>query len=331
MKCSHKFQANRDDGALALVSPINVRDDKDEPTLAPEPQMQWGKRVELATQTIVNSLILFSFYALIALGLSLAFGVMGTANYAHGAFYMLGAYTVWLLYTLNHWPFLVTVLMAALIVGGIGVLAERFLFRRARGDVVTGLLMSIGLIFVIEVLVEQIWGVGKPKPIPSFIEGTAHIAGASVSWQRLLVVPVAIVTIGALYYFLNRTKWGRSLRAVAMDGTAAALQGVSVNRAGLLALGVASAMAGIAGAIMSPLLPVTPTMGHYVIWTCFVIIILGGAGNLKGTIIAAAILAFLTTIVTTLLDSTIADIAGSLFVLIILSVRPQGLMGHVER
>jgi branched-chain amino acid transport system permease protein len=286
--------------------------------------------VQLVTQTIVNSLILFSFYALIALGLSLAFGVMGTANYAHGEFYMVGAYTVWLLYTVNHWPFLVTVVMAALIVGGIGVLAERFLFRRARGDVVTGLLMSIGLVYVLQVLVGQIWGVGKPKPVPSFINGTLHIAGASVSWQRVLVVPVAIVTIGALYYFLNRTKIGRSLRAVAMDGTAAALQGISVNRSGLLALGVASAMAGIAGAIMAPILPVTPTMGEYVIWTCFVIIILGGAGNLKGTIIAAAILAFLTTIVTTVSDSTIAEIAGSLFVLVVLSVRPQGLMGHAE-
>lgn len=286
--------------------------------------------MELVTQTIVNALLLFSFYALIALGLSLVFGVMGTANYAHGEFYMVGAYVVWLLYTLNDWPFLVTVVMAALIVGAMGVLAERLLFRRVRGDVVTGLLMSIGLVFVLQVLVSEIWGVGKPKPVAAFLTGTLDIAGASVSWQRCLVVPVAIVILGALYYFLNRTRMGRSLRAVAMDSTAAALQGMSVDRSGLLALGIASAMAGIAGAVMSPIFSVTPYMGHYVIWNCFVIIILGGAGNLKGTIIAAAILAFLSTVVTTVWDTTIANIVASLFVLAVLSLRPQGLMGQAE-
>jgi len=210
-------------------------------------------------------------------------------------------------------------------------LAERLLFRRARGDVVTGLLISIGVVFILQVLVGQIWGVGMPKPISPVLGGTLSIAGASISWQRFLVVPIALVTLGALYYFLQRTKMGRSLRAVASDSTAAALQGININTVGLLALGVASAMAGIAGAIMSPILSVTPYMGHYVIWTCFVIVILGGAGSLKGTIVAAAILAVLNTVVTTVWDSTIANIVGSLFVLFVLSFRPQGLMGYAER
>ena len=287
--------------------------------------------MELVTQTIINSLMLFSFYALIALGLSLAFGVMGTANYAHGEFYMLGAYTVWLLYTVNNWPFWVTVVMAAAIVGGIGVLAERLLFRRARGDVVTGLLISIGVVFILQVLVGQIWGVGMPKPVSPALSGTLSIAGASISWQRFIVVPVALATLGALYYFLNRTKMGRSLRAVASDSTAAELQGININTVGLLALGVASAMAGIAGAVMAPVVSVTPYMGHFVIWTCFVIVILGGTGSLKGTLVAAAVLALLNTVVTTVWDSTIASIAASLFVLFVLSFRPQGLMGYAER
>ena len=116
-----------------------------------------------------------------------------------------------------------------------------------------------------------------------------------------------------------------------MDRDAAALQGISVNRSALLALGIASDMAGVAGAVMSPIMSVTPYMGHWVIWTCFVIIIVGGAGNLKGAIIASLIFAFLNTVVTTVADSTIGIIVGSLFMLILLAFRPQGLMGYAEK
>jgi len=284
--------------------------------------------MELALQTVANSMILFAFFCILAVGLSLAFGVMGTANYAHGEFYMIGAYTVWLLYTLNHWPFFATVLIAIGIVALIGMLAELALFRRARGNVIAGLLLAIGLSFILSTLVARIWGVGIPKPVTPPLKGALELLGVAVGWQRVAVAPVAAATLVGLFVFLHRTRQGRALRAVAEDREAASLQGISANKSALLALGVASAMAGLAGAMLAPIMPVIPYMGHWIIWMCFIIIIVGGAGNLKGTILACLILAFISTVVTTLVDSTVGTIVSSVFMLIFLAFRPEGLFGN---
>lgn len=290
-----------------------------------------GKQMELAWQTILNGLIASAFYALMALGLSLVFGVMQTVNYAHGEFFMLGAYTVWLLYAIGGWPFFVAVVVAIIVVCLLGVLVERVLFKPLRGDIFGGFIISIGLAFILQVFAVKVWGVGLAKAVPVAFTGSLELFGASVGWQRFIILPFTILLIGLLYLFLSRTRLGRGLRACAIDSEAAALHGIDVNTICALAFGMACALAGAAGALMAPIMPVTPYMGHMIIWTCFVVIIVGGAGNLKGTILAALLFGFLNTIITTMLDATIANIGGSILMLIILAIRPRGLVGYAEK
>ena len=286
--------------------------------------------MQLVGQTIANGLILSAFYAIIAVGLCLVYGVMKTSNFAHGEFYMLGAYTVWLLYVLNPWPFWATVVVATIGVGLLGVLAERIIFRPVRGDMLAGFIISLGLVFILQVLVGRIWGVGMAKRLPVPIPGGFTILGISLGWQRLTILPAALFLLGGLYFFLNRTRLGRAIRACAIDSQAASLHGISTHTMAAIALGIGSALAGAAGALMAPNMPVQPYMGYSVIWMCFVIIIVGGMGNLKGALLAAVFFGFLNTIVTTVLDSTIAIIAANLFMLIFLAFRPQGAMGYEE-
>jgi branched-chain amino acid transport system permease protein len=286
--------------------------------------------LQLVWQTIANGLILSAFYALMAVGLCLVYGIMKTANFAHGEFFMLGAYTVWLLYALNNWPFWVTVIVAIIGVGLLGVLAERVIFRPVRGDMLAGFIISLGLVFILQVFVGRIWGVGYPKSIPVPLQGGFTIYGVSVGWQRLTILPAALVLLGGLYFFLTRTKLGRAIRACAIDSEAAALHGVSADTMAAIALGIGSGLAGAAGALMAPNLLVQPFMGYNVIWMCFVVIIVGGMGNLKGALLASVLFGFLNTIITTVLDSTIAIIIANLVMATFLAFRPQGLVGYAE-
>ncbi len=286
--------------------------------------------MEFFWQTILNGLMISSFYALIAVGLSLVFGVMHIVNFAHGEFYMIGAYTVWVLFALLHWPFFIAVGAAIVIVGLLGLVSERLIFRHAHGNVLSGFIMSVGLVFILQVAVVEIWGVGKMKPVPAAFPQILDIGGVSTSWQRFIVLPATIILLWALWYFLAKFRVGRGLRASAQDPEAAALYGISPKKSAAVAMLLGSAMAGAAGALMAPIMSVHPYMGHSVVWTAFVVVIVGGAGNIKGTILAALIFGFLTTIITTLLDSTIANLVNTLVMLVILAIRPQGVAGHAE-
>lgn len=286
--------------------------------------------MEFLWQTILNGLMTSSFYALIAVGLSLVFGVMHIVNFAHGEFYMIGAYTVWVLFALLHWPFFIAVGAAIVIVGLLGLVSERLIFRHAHGNVLSGFIMSVGLVFILQVAVVEIWGVGKMKPVPAAFPQILNIGGVSTSWQRFIVLPATIILLWALWYFLAKFRVGRGLRASAQDPEAAALYGISPKKSAAVAMLLGSAMAGAAGAFMAPIMSVHPYMGHSVVWTAFVVVIVGGAGNIKGTILAALIFGFLTTIITTLLDSTIANLVNTLVMLVILAIRPQGVAGHAE-
>ncbi len=284
--------------------------------------------MDFFAQLVLNGLITSSFYALIAVGLTLVFGVMHIVNFAHGEFYMLGAYTVYVLFSKHHWPFFVAVAVAIVLVGLLGLLSERLIFRQAKGKVVSGFIMSVGLVFILQVAVVKIWGLGKMKPVPAAFPQILDIAGASTSWQRFLVVPVTIALLGALWFFLERFRIGRALRAAALNPDAAALQGISPKKCAAVAMLLGSAMAGAAGALMAPIMSVHPYMGGKVVWTAFVVVIVGGAGNIKGSIWAALLFGFLTTLITTWLDGTIADLVNAMVMLLLLAARPEGVMGR---
>ena len=284
--------------------------------------------MDFILQTILNGLMTSSFYALVAVGLSLVFGVMHIVNFAHGEFYMLGAYSVWVLFAKMNWPFFAAVGAGIVIVGLLGVLSERLVFRYAHGNVLSGFIMSVGMVFILQVAVVKIWGLGKMKPVPAAYPQVLDFWGVNTSWQRFIVIPATLLLLGALWFFLDRFRIGRALRAAAMNPQAAALQGISPKKCAAVAMLLGSAMAGAAGALMAPIMSVHPYMGHNVVWTAFVVVIVGGPGNIKGSILAALLFGFLSTVITTLLDSTIANLVSVLVMLVLLAIKPEGVMGH---
>lgn len=288
--------------------------------------------LELLIQTSLNALYAASFMALVAVGLVLIFGVMGIINFAHGELYMLGAYSVVAVYGDTQLSFFFAVAVGLIFVGLVGIGMERGLFRPMRGNPLGGLALSIGFLLILQAIAAVGFGVRMehiPPPTQAIVEvfGT----GGALPLQRLYVIVAAVLLLGALWLFLRKTRFGWALRACAQDPEAAVLQGISINQTARLAMFIGAALAGAAGALTAPLVRIHPYMGHSVIVTAFVIIIVGGVGSLEGAVLAAVIYAFVHTFVTTFADGVIADIVGLSLMLLVLIVRPTGLLGSRER
>lgn len=284
--------------------------------------------MELFLQTTVNSFLQGGFFALWAVGLVLVFGVMRIVNFAHGELVMIGAYAVWVLHAQNGVPYLVAMWLAVLVVMLIGLLMERFLFRPKRDDPLGGLINSIGMLFILQVVAHVVGGTGPAKQVAPPFSGTLVIEGLlRIPYQRLFSSGVSAVALIVLFYFLTRTRLGWSLRAVAQDREAAALQGININRTSMIAIGVSAALAGLAGALNAPMTNIYPHMGHNVIITSFIVTIVGGIGSLPGAVLAAFLYAFLHTFVTTYVSGTVATMCGLLIMVVVLIIRPSGIMG----
>jgi branched-chain amino acid transport system permease protein len=241
---------------------------------------------------------------------------------------MLGAYVVWLFYGVRGLNYVGAVLLAMLLVGGFGIVIERSIFRPLRGNVLGVAIISVGLLFILQVLVGQIWGLGYPKRVDDPIMGALNFRGITIGWQRIIVMSAAVLLLGMLWLFLQQTKLGRAIRASAEDSEAASLQGISINRSAMLAMGIGSALTGAAGALMAPAVAVHPYMGHMALLIALIVVIVGGVGNLKGTVLTAVLFGFLYTIITTFLDAVIANIASVLFMVLLLAIKPRGLAEH---
>lgn len=287
--------------------------------------------LELLAQTGLNAVYAASYISLIAVGLVLIFGVMGVINFAHGELYMAGAYTVVLLYTDMKVPFFLAVAMGLLFVGCLGLLMERALFRPLKDNPLGGLVASIGFLMILQALAVMGFGV-RMEHIPPV---TQHVIEFSdkvrLPLARLFVIIAAVVLLSMLWVFLKKTRFGWALRAAAQDPEAAALQGISIKQTARIAMFIGAGLAGIAGALTAPLVSVNPHMGHSVIVTAFIVIIVGGVGSLEGAVIASVVYAFVHTFVTTFWDGVIADIVGLSLMLLVLIVKPTGLFGSADR
>ena len=286
--------------------------------------------MDLLWQTAINAMYAASYMSLIAVGLVMIFGVMGVINFAHGELYMVGAYCVVFLYAQENFPFLLAVTAGLVFVGILGLLMERTMFRPLRDNPLSGLIASIGFLLILQTL--AVLGFGRRMGhVPPATQGKLEIFGAILTHQRLLVIVAAILLLVALWAFLKRTKFGWALRACAQDAETAALQGISMSQTARIAMFIGAGLAGVAGALTAPLVSPTPYIGHSVIVTAFIIIIVGGIGSLEGAVIAAVLYAFVHTFVTTFFDGVIANIVGLALMLGVLVVRPTGLFGAKER
>jgi branched-chain amino acid transport system permease protein len=281
----------------------------------------------LLVQSAVIGLSIGSIYILMALGLTLMFGMMHIINFAHGAVYMLGAFVIYYVYFQAGAPYFVAFAAAMVLLGIFGYLVERGIYRPIKGGIEPTLVALLALSTFLEAAGYPVFG-QLDKHVPPVFEGTRSILGVSLSVERLMIIPIAAALVAGLYLFINQTKIGAAMRAIEQDREAAALQGVNVNFINGLAFAVGFALAAAAGALMAPIFKLDPMMGGQPLLKAFIIIILGGLGSIPGAIFGGLILGLIDSVVATALGAEPAFLLSFVFIIVLLLFRPAGLFGH---
>jgi branched-chain amino acid transport system permease protein len=240
-------------------------------------------------EQVLNGLVVSAYYLLIALGLSLIFSLGGIVNLAHGAFYALGAYFA--IEVAKFGGFAGAFILSPILVAIIGMVVERLMLRRFyREDPILSLLLTFGLAMVIEQTLRIVWGAAPlPFQIPDYLRGQLFIGDLIYSYYRLAMLGVAAVAVAATWYLLNRTNFGRIVKAGVQNPDMVAVLGISLPpiMTAVVALGVG--LAGLAGVLLAPITGVHPAMGTEIITAAFVVVVIGGLGSFWGVVLAAAL------------------------------------------
>lgn len=278
-------------------------------------------------QMLLNGLQLASVYILVTLGFTLIFGILNIVNIAHGSIYMLGGHIIWLIFAVWGVNYFVSLLLTIIVVGLIGVAIERLVFRRLQGMVMPTVIASIGVMQILEQSALIGFGINE-KIVPTPFPGVFHIFGTVFPFQRLAVLLIATCLTAALVWWVQKSRMGLAMRAVAQDSEAASLHGIGLSRYGSLAFAIGCGLAGAAGGLVAPMFYVDPYMGNAPLLKMFVIIVIGGLGSLPGTILAGILLGLTDSFVATLFDSMIAAMVGFALIIVVLIFKPTGLLGH---
>jgi branched-chain amino acid transport system permease protein len=277
-------------------------------------------------QMAVNSLQLGSFYALIALGYSMVYGILLLYNFAHGDVFMTGAYIGFFIAT-----FLLGISSAGVLpLPGWALLALTIGYRPLRkapraSAAITGLMIGI----ILETGNLALLGAQR-RNFPALITTTTYkVAGLSITNTKIMIVLFSLLIMLALHFFVRRSKWGMAMRAMAYDFVVVPLMGISINRIAALTFGIAAALAAVAGVFFGQAYPVLePYMGILYGWKSFVAAILGGRGSIPGAVLAGFLLAFLEVFVVAIFPSTVRDFIAYSIILLILTFRPHGFFGE---
>lgn len=283
------------------------------------------RRLNIFFQQILNGLMLGSVYSLVALGLTLVYGILHIPNFAHGALFMVGAYLSFMgVVTLgaNYW---VAMAASAAVVALMAVISDRLIFNRLRNaPPLHDMIAAIGLLLFLEAVVQVVWGAEfrrLPVPYPYIVRAFDLTAPA----QRLIIIGAAFGLMGALYLFLKKTIVGSTIIAMAQNREGAALVGIDATRVSILTFAISGALAAVAATLFAPINLIYPSMGHLVIMKAFVIIILGGMGSIPGAIIGAMIIGFAESLGAFYVSTDYKDLIAFVLLVLILSLRPQGL------
>ena len=267
-------------------------------------------------------------YALLAIGFSLIFGVARIVNIAHTAFYMLAAYCFYALLTQAGLGFALSAILSIAAIVALSLLCYRLVIEPVREHESAVLIATIALGLIFQELMLRVYG-GSYLGVPSTIDGTMRLFGVSIAYQRLLILGVAALMLGATWFFLYRTRTGLAIRATANDLEVANLMGMNVQRVAMVTVAVSVGLAAIAGVVVTPVTPVHPQMWLEPLVTMLAIVVLGGIGSLKGSLIGALVIAYVEAITVFALPAG-AYLKGAVALLImvfVLLARPEGLFG----
>ena len=278
-------------------------------------------------QQALNGLAIGAVYALIALGLTVVFGILGIAHFAHGSVAMFGGYLTFVFTERLGLPFFAAMGLAMLAGAVLGLLIERLAYRPVRdAPHINAFIIALGLTMMIEGLNLLLFGADQVV-IQTPYRGVFNVAGIAIAQLRVLVILTACVLIGVIALLISRTKTGKSIRAVAQNRQAAVLMGVNVNRVSLVVFAISSALGVSAGALIGALLAIAPGVGEGLAVKGFAVLILGGLGSIPGAIVGGLILGVSEAMAAGFISSAYKDVIAFLVMIVVLLFRPEGLLG----
>jgi branched-chain amino acid transport system permease protein len=283
---------------------------------------------QLLALQLVTGIALGSVYALLAVGLSLIFGMLTVVNFAHGAFFMVGAFlgVYFLGVTGNFWFSLV---LTPLAVGLIGLVTEKFLVRPLYGRGIDyPLLLTFGLSYVMIDAMRFTFGIeGLPSSTPAALRGATNLGFGHFPTYRLFLIAITAVIMLGLWLFIEKTKYGLIIRAGARDPEIVRVLGIDVSKIWLMVFGLGTAIAGLSGVLASPTRAVNPEMGIPILAESFVVTVVGGMGSLPGAVIAGLLVGIVFSM-TSLFAPAYAEMSIFVLMAVVLLIRPQGFFGR---
>lgn len=285
--------------------------------------------LELLPQQLVNGLALGSTYALVALGLTLIFGVLLIPNFAHGEFYMLGAFMTYALVAagMNFW---LAMLVAVSCVMMLGCLVDRLVFRPIETAPALSLMISaLAASIILQQVATLIWGT-EARTIPAPLTGVIRTTLFAVTQLQLVVMGSLAAAFAAVWLVLHRSRLGLAIRATAQNRDAAMLMGISMTQVRFATFAIGAGLGAIAGALLGATFPIYPTMGVNPVLKAFVVLVLGGIGSLWGAVFGGLVLGVAEVLVAGYIASELQDIGAFALLVLVLLVRPQGLFGRAQ-
>jgi branched-chain amino acid transport system permease protein len=283
----------------------------------------------ILSELVFQGLVRGAMYALMGIGLSLIFGILGIVNFAHGEFFMLGTYAMYFVAVALGLPFVAGVAAAACILFLIGVIIERGLIeplrRRAGRDwLLDSFVLTIGLMVMLQNLTLIGFG-SQRRGTTSLMPGSFTIGDVVITYERLAILLLAIVIVGLLAAYVKFTRTGKAIRATAQHPEAAQTLGIDVGRIYTIAFGIGASLAGASGALLISIFPAFPTVGYQPVLKSFAVVILGGLGNIPGAIAAGFLLGIIEAYAIFFMSAGWQSVITPLIVILILIFRPQGL------
>ena len=279
-------------------------------------------------QTLMYGLTIGVVYVLMALGFTLIFGILRIVNFAHGEFYMIGAFVVRELFAHAGLDYFVSVVVAAVAVGLLGVAVERGLFRPFRDKVEHQvLIVSFALSVALQQLGVILWG-AEDVSIEAPFSGVVRWGGVVFPQDRLVAVAACLVILAGFYVLLKRTRIGLAMEAVVQDPEAALIQGIRVDRVYAFTFGIGTLLAAAAGGLIGPVFSLTPYMGTLPLVKAFIAVILGGMGSVTGAVVGGLVIGISETFLSTYFGGAAAAILQFAVIMLILVLKPSGLFGR---
>ena len=285
--------------------------------------------IEIAQQ-IINGIAIGGVYVLIALGLTTVFGILGIAHFAHGSVSMFGGYLTFFMVAMHGFPLLLAIIVALLVGLVLGVLIELLAYRPVRNDShINAFIVALGLTMMVEGLNLQFFG-AEQVVIPTDFGRVFNIGGVTIPELRLYVIIAAGLLVLAMTLFVERTKTGQAIRAVAENRDAAILMGVNVRTIPMIVFSISTALGVAAGVMVGSLFAIAPGIGEGLVVKGFAVLILGGLGSIPGAIVGGLVLGITEALAAGFISSAYKDVIAFVVMIGVLLIRPQGLMGKTS-